>query len=326
METITNFLNKPHITGLHVLICKMELSKIAEFIDHVNENYSIEGFKTIGGIAVIKRFVDRAKRGEKLGGRLSYRLSEAVARIIMKEDKPEICDYFNVSPEELENTRKDEGYAGFRRMQRLISGFFNSKLFPEHLEVLYIDTRISKDKKNILIELVSLKEIGFKIFNDFISCLPVLNDSFEKISQKKSHSEKYIFKLYDLVVQLWIDLEDKFIFNDNIANFLTASITYYDEEEWITSIILNSIAVESIFAELYEEEYKKNAPDVPLGNLIKEVEKKISLPSDLKKKLQALNKVRIASVHRSENPVSDKDTIISMMGITSLIIWYFDNY
>ena len=58
-----------------------------------------------------------------------------------------------------------------------------------------------------------------------------------------------------------------------ILNFLEASINYYSQKEWRTSIILSSIAVEGIFAELYEEEYKKNVPDIPLGGLIKEVEK-----------------------------------------------------
>ena len=177
-----------------------------------------------------------------------------------------------------------------------------------------------------MIELLSLNEIGFSLFNDLISCLPVLNDSFEKISQRKSHSEKYIFKLYDMVVKLWINEEDRFLLNENLKNFLSASIRYYTIKEWRTSIVLSSIAVESIFAELYEEEYKENVPDIPLGGLITEVEKKISLPSDWKKKIQELNKARIASVHRSENPVSDKDAIVSMMGSTSLLMWYFENY
>jgi len=80
------------------------------------------------------------------------------------------------------------------------------------------------------------------------------------------------------------------------------------------------------YGELYEETYKNNAPDIPLGGLIKQVEEKISLPTELSRKISDLNKARIASVHRSENPVSDKDSIISMMGVTSLTMWYFDNY
>jgi len=327
MEMIINFLSNPRTTGLHIQIYEIELSKIAEFIDDVNENYIIEDLRKINGIDVIKRFVELEEREEKSGNQwISDRLSTAIASIIRKEVKPEIYDYFKISSEDLEKARPSEGYPGFRRVQRLITGFFDPKLFPKYLEVLYMNYRMSKVEKNMVIELISLNEIGFKIFNDFISCLPVLNDSFEKISERESHIERYIFKLYDMVVKLWIDLENKFLLNDNIKDFLTASINYYANEEWRTSVILSSIAVESIFAELYEEEYMINAPDIPLGGLITKVEEKISFPSDLMEKIQGLNKARIASVHRSENPVSSKDAIISMMGITSLIIWYFDNY
>jgi len=338
METIIKFLKNPQNQGLHVNKYKIELSKIAEFIDHVKENYGIPNIPQRGGDGkeIINTFVEREKITVKVRDhRLSQRLKNALILIILKEDKPEIGDYFSISNEELESQRSIPGAqapGAFYRMQRRftptgppgLSGFMDSMLFPKHFDVLYIDYRLSKDQENILFEFVSLNEIGFKMFNDLILCLPILSDSFEKVSQRKTYCEKYIFKIYDLVVQLWIKLEDKFIFNDNIENFLTASIKYYTEEEWITSIILSSISVESILAELYEDEYKKSAPDIPLGQLIKEVGKKISFPSDLKKKIQALNDARIASVHRSENPVSDKDTIISMMGITCLLIWYFD--
>lgn len=328
METIINFLSNPHTTGLYVLIYKIELNKIAEFIDHVNENYMTEGYQITPGSHLIKRFVEMEKRESGRGEeRISARLSVAIAHIISKEDRPEIVEYFNISPEDLAQMRSTADYeTRVRRVQRLVLGFFKSKLFPKHLEVLYMNYRISKDEKNMLIELISLKKIGFKIFNDFISCLPVLNDSFKEVSQRKSHSERYIFKLYDTVVSLWIALENKFLLNDNLENFLTASITYYADEEWRTSVILSSLGVESIFAELYEEAYVMNAPDIALGGLITRVKEKISFPSDLMEKIEGLNKARIASVHRSENPVSSKDAIISMMGNTCLIIWYFDNY
>ena len=337
MEKIIKFLKNPQNQGLHVHNYKIKLSKIAEFIDHVNEKYGIQNFSQRGGDGnqLIKTFIERGTKTIKYRDKqLSQRLNEALILILIKEDKPEIGDYYSISNEKIESQRSTPAInssIGFWRMQRVLtpfpttrSGLMDSMLFPEHFDVLYIDFRLSKDEESMLIEFVSLNEIGFKMFNDLILCLPILNDSFEKVSQRKTYCEKYIFKIYDLVVQLWITLEDKFIFNDNIENFLTASIKYYSEEEWITSIILSSISVESILAELYEDEYKRNAPDVALGKLLTHVEKKIKFPADLRKKLQALNKARIASVHRSENPVSDKDTIISMMGITCLLIWYFD--
>jgi hypothetical protein len=318
MEKIIKFLSNPYDTGLNIKIYRLDLEKLAEFVTHTRSSVSERDF--------IEKLLKRDEVEQKRY--LSDRLNSALSQVIRDELAPEICEYFQFRPEDLDTQISDDEkrIPGRWIYRRFVRGFLRPRIYPKYLEILHVDYKISKRNKVMMIELVSLKEIGLKLFGDLISCLSGLSDSLIEISSRKSHSEKYIFKLYPLVVQLWVDEENRFLLNENIKNFINASIRYYTMREWRTSIVLSSIAVESIFAELYEEAYKKNAPDIPLGGLIKQVEKIITLPEDLSKKIYDLNKTRIASVHRSENPVSDKDAIISLMGVTSLSMWYFDNY
>ena len=325
MQKLLKFLSNPHKTGLYIKTYKLELDKIDEFYEYTKSvRHSRKDDRDF-----IQKLFDRDKGDQKrfLRGRLGIAFSHII-RDEFNKLKPEICDFFKIKPEDLKEVQDEATKVPpIYKLGRFVSGgFLRSRTYPEHFELLHIDFKISKRKKMIMIELTSLKEIGLKLFDDLISCLPIISDSLVEISNRKSHSERYIFKLYAMGVKLWVNEEDKFLLNENIKNFINASVNYYAWEEWRTSIVLSSIAVESIFAELFEEEYKKNAPDIPLGGLIKQVKEKISLPVELSKKISALNKARIASVHRSENPVSDKHSIISMMGATSLIMWYFDNY
>jgi len=327
MQKLLRFLSNPHKTGLYVKTYKLELDKLGDFNEYA---YNLR-FSRKRDSDFIQRLFDRDKSDQKrfLRARMDISISHIVRDACMHDKlKPKICDFFRIKPEDLKEVLDEATKApssfGFRRLVR--GGFLRSRIYPEHFELLHIDFKMSPRKKMIMIELTSLKEIGLRLFDDLISCLPIISDSLVEISNRQSHSERYIFKLYSMGVKLWVNEEDKFLLNENIKNFINASIRYYELKEWRTSIVLSSIAVESIFAELFEEGYKKSAPDIPLGGLIKQVEEKISLPVGLSKKISALNKARIASVHRSENPVSDKDSIISMMGATSLIMWYFDNY
>ncbi len=151
-----------------------------------------------------------------------------------------------------------------------------------------------------------------------------MEKSIKVLSHKKTYAENNYLKIYPLVLKLYLSIEVKFFSNKGVYDFLNASINYHFDNEWRTSIVLSSIATESILAELYEEKYRKSPPDIPLGGLKKLVEKKISFPDNISDKINDMNECRIASVHRSENPVNDKESIIAMMGVISLVIWYLD--
>jgi hypothetical protein len=324
MNNLTDFLINPNETGVCVKTYTVGLEKIEEFYQHTHD--LVSKFK-LGGTS---EFVDRilSKDINEQRWELKFRLATAFSFMIANEKKckPQVCDFFKFKPEDLE-TIEDSNISQHYKYRRFFTGgFLTSRIYPEHTEILYVDFKISKRKKLVLIEVISLKETGLKLFDDLISCLPVLQTSVTEISKRKSHSEKNIFKVYPMAIDLWIDEEDKFLLNENLKNFLNASVKYYFQKEFRTSIILSSIAVESIFAELFEEAYKKTAPDIPLGGLIKQVKEKIPIPEDISVKISDLNKARIASVHRSEDPVSDKDSIVSMMGVAALIKWYLENY
>lgn len=329
MKKLLRFLANPHKTGLYIRTYRLELEKIEEFLEYAKSlRIPIMRGRT-DDRGFIQQLFDRDERDQKrfLRDRLAIAFSH-ILRDQFDKLKPEIRDFFRINTEDLKEVQDDPTTVPpSYKLRRFVRGaFLSSRIYPEHFELLNIDFKISKRKKMIMIELTSLKELGLKLFDNLISCLDILSDSLVEISNRKSHSERYIFRLYPMAVKLWVTEEEKFLLNENIKNFINASVNYYSWKEWRTSVVLSSIAVESIFAELYEEEYKKTAPDIPLGGLIKKVEKKISIPIELRDKISALNKARIASVHRSENPVSDKDPIIAMMGATSLIMWYFENY
>jgi len=92
-------------------------------------------------------------------------------------------------------------------------------------------------------------------------------------------------------------------------------------EEWRTSIVLSAISIESVLADLYEENYKVPAPDTPLGDLFTRIQTKISFPSEIIRAVEMTNNARIAAVHRSHFPVSDREAINALFGATNFILW-----
>jgi len=198
MEKLLKFLSNPHNTGLNIKTYKLELDKIAEFYNYARgSRYSRRDERDF-----IETLFDRDERDQKRY--FMDRLTYALSILIRNELKPEICDFFKFKPEDLEVVNDDDKRVPvYVRFRRFVRGFLRPRIYPEHFELLHIDYKISKRKKIIMIELISLKEIGLKLFDDLISCLPVLSDSLVEISNRKSHSEKYIFKLYSMGVQLW---------------------------------------------------------------------------------------------------------------------------
>ena len=113
---------------------------------------------------------------------------------------------------------------------------------------------------------------------------------------------------------------------EDLRDFLKGSMRYHSDEEWRTSIVLSAIAVESVLADLYEEEHKTYAPNVPLGNLYDKVKGKVKFPPEVMKAIEMVNEARISAVHRSRFPVSDREATNALYGSTTFIMWYSSNY
>jgi HEPN domain-containing protein len=107
-----------------------------------------------------------------------------------------------------------------------------------------------------------------------------------------------------------------------LKSFISGAVRYINSREWRTSIVLSAITVESILAELYEDASKEPAPDTPLGDLFRKVKEKIDIPPDIVDAINMTNEARIAAVHRSPSPISDRDATNALFGAIKLTLWY----
>jgi len=155
-----------------------------------------------------------------------------------------------------------------------------------------------------------------------LSNIPRLNDNLEVKKDKQHFSTKHVFRPYAWVVKLWLNDVSTITVSEDLKSFLNGAIRYTLSNEWRTSIVLSAITVESILAELYEEEFKEPAPDIPLGDLFRKVKEKIEFPPEIAGAIKKTNKARIAAVHRSRLPVSIREACNALFGATNFILWY----
>lgn len=126
-----------------------------------------------------------------------------------------------------------------------------------------------------------------------------------------------------MAVRFWLEDEASISIPSDLKSFLIGAIDYLSSQEYRTSIVLSAITVESILADLYEEKYKSLAPDIPLGDLLGHVKNKISFPPDILSAIETTNRARIAAVHRSRLPVSEREAINALFGATAFAQWIY---
>jgi hypothetical protein len=208
----------------------------------------------------------------------------------------------------------------------MFSSQVGSQILQHMNDVIFIEVEKSEDSEDLSFQITTITEKGTSGFHRFMKSIPHLGKTVKVIRKRKTHSSRYTFRPYPLAVNLWLDDENSLPVPEDLRDFLNASIKYHSDEEWRTSIVLSAIAVESVLADLYEEEFKEYAPNVPLGELYHQVKTKINFPSDIAGAIEMVNKARISAVHRSRFPVSDREAINALIGSTTFIMWYSSNY
>lgn len=203
---------------------------------------------------------------------------------------------------------------------------FESHVLDDINDVIVIESERTKDENVLLLGIATIKKGGLSTFNDFMRCIPHIGETVKELRRRKTHSSRYAFRPYPLAVRLWLEHEKSITVPSDLRDFLRGSIRYHSEREWRTSIVLSAIAVESILADLYEEEFKEYAPNVPLGELYHKVKDKVNFPSDIKGAIEMANEARISAVHRSRFPVSDREATNALYGSTTFIMWYSANF
>lgn len=202
---------------------------------------------------------------------------------------------------------------------------FNSRIMISAKDVLTIDKN-KVDGNRYIFDLVSIKENGINNFLQFLGMIPPLKDKITILKDVSHYSSRYVFRPYNYAVELWIEDEASTALPLDLKSILQGATKYISSGEWRTSIVLSAITTESILADIYEETFKKQAPDVPLGNLFQYVKDKIKLPQEIVSAIEATNEARIAAVHRSRFTVSNREAVNALYGATNLSVWYSQKY
>lgn len=180
----------------------------------------------------------------------------------------------------------------------------------------------------LLMEITSIGYSGVSKYLEMLKLLPLAEQRSVVLDPTDSHSSRYAYEPFVSAAEMWLGKSSTQITLPRyLLDYLNASINYLKKEEWRTSITLSAIAVESILAELYEEEFHEIAPDVPLGALHDSIKKKLGEKSSLlvpvDQYIGRVNNSRIAAVHRGSRQVSQKESIDALRGAIRVAIWYY---
>lgn len=198
--------------------------------------------------------------------------------------------------------------------------------FPDYASLLEIDDAINISKmgrdKKVFLDITSVGKRGTENFGEFMKSIPVIGKEVDFSEIKKKHLQRFVYRPYPSALFLWINHLGFHQVPEPVRKFLNGAISYFRHKEWRTSIVLSAIAIEIILAELFEEHFQKEAPDVSLGKLIELLKQKVSFESDVENALQLTNEKRIIAVHRSQIEPSEREAIDSLFGATKLTLWY----
>jgi HEPN domain-containing protein len=224
----------------------------------------------------------------------------------------------------------------FKKVERKLPGgrtfesrrrrFENPLIFDSGIDRTAKDVFLA-EKRHIsgekwLVDVTTIKKSGIASFKKRVCCLPPIKETMKVLRDKQQFSTRYAFRPYALATQLWLTDNESVAIHNDLKSFLSGAVRYIFSGEWRTSIVLSAIAVESGLADLYEEEHKKPAPDTPLGDLFRQVKDRVDFPNEIAAAINMANEARIAAVHRSRFPVSDREATNALYGAVNFILWF----
>jgi len=333
LKTIISYLKNPMDVGVHHEKILVDFSQMVPFLNILQSEY-IDSLRKLGKY-VAPKSVQREKE-EKFReniSKLEYIYSDEYFDILL-----ELVDFFvglPSFPSELEPF-----FGGPRR--GLLTGdiflpkghdvhdipsrnLFFSRTIPKKKDVILIDKKFFGTSKCVF-DITCIKEDTTDDFIAFLNSFPPLKDRVVLVKKKKYHSQRFVLTPYNLAVKLWINDESSSILPSDLRSYLKGAISYLELGEWRTSIIFSAICTESILADLFEEIFKKEAPDVPLGELFRQVKERISLSSEIISAIRMTNAARIEAVHRSHFPISNREAIFALYGSIKITAWYMLDY
>lgn len=202
--------------------------------------------------------------------------------------------------------------------------------FPDYASMLEINDAINISKigreKKVFLTVTTVGKRGNLCFNEFVKSIPEIGEKIDFSEIRKRHLQRFVYRPYPPALFLWINVIGFHQVSEPERQFLNGAISYFRHAEWRTSIVLSAIAAEIILAELYEENFHKEAPDVSLGRLIELLKEKNTLEPEIENAITITNEKRIIAVHRSQITPSEREAIDSLFGAAKLALWYSSRF
>lgn len=202
--------------------------------------------------------------------------------------------------------------------------------FPNYASLLEITdainiSKVGRDKK-VFLNVTSVGKRGIECFDKFMKSIPELGEEVDFSKIQERHLQRFVYRPYPPAVLLWINVIGFHKVPEPVRDFLNVAVSYFRHGEWRTSVVLSAIAVEIILAELYEENFQSEAPDVSLGKLIELLKEKVAFDREIESAVSLTNEKRIIAVHRSQIEPSEREAIDSLFGATKLTLWYSSHF
>jgi hypothetical protein len=216
---------------------------------------------------------------------------------------------------------------------RLAFYFAERKVFGPDIVMSKLDDAVHVNESWIapvhLLELTSTRKDGVSAYIDLLGTLGFDKNDFSIILPPvKNHSSRYCSEPFVPAIDLWIhSFSSKLDLPKYILEYLEPALEYLKKGEWRTSTILSAITVESILAELFEEEFHEVAPDIPVGALHKAIVDRLATRKTLLNPvddfIERVNNARIAAVHRGSKQVSQRESTDALRSALRVAIWYY---
>lgn len=197
-------------------------------------------------------------------------------------------------------------------------------VFPAFNDAAHIDARILPNA--LALNVTTIKSDGLAQIRKMLSSVDYVGKSLKQLVEKQRFASGFSFEPYPAAVYVWRHGLAHQVVPETQLQLLEASLQYFGRKEWRASIILSATAVESILAEMHEEQLKDFPPErATLGELsfILKQRGELKYPSDIEQRINQLNQARIAAFHRSTIHVSMKEAISALMAAVQFFLWHY---
>jgi hypothetical protein len=204
--------------------------------------------------------------------------------------------------------------------------FFGQQCYFEDITdalSIQIDDKAGPD---FVAEIGSLTPKVLAKFRDFVSSIPCFKGKIIFKNEGQQHTQGSVYNLYPAVLGLWVDTFAHRNVKRDTIEYLSQALTYIDKKEWRMVIILSALSAEGLLADIYEDLFREESPEEPLGALIDDINKKRKLPPDVYKNLNTLNNVRNGALHhKGLTTLTRKEALLSLSSATKFSLWWSFN-